>query len=89
MPQKNDVILFVGNLSLFFVFIFFRSVFRTFYLDKLSACAGFSTCRIQFIPNDQQYAERNYSDRSLIELRQHDFANFTLRALDIDNKKEV
>jgi len=55
----------------------------------MSACVGFSTCRIQFIPNDQQYAERNYSDRSLIELRQHDFANFTLRALDIDNKKEV
>jgi len=55
----------------------------------MSACIGFSTCRIQFIRNDQPRAERNYSDRSLIELRQHDFANFTLRALDIDNNKVV
>jgi hypothetical protein len=55
----------------------------------MSACAGFSTCRIQFIPHDQQRAERNYSDRSTIELRHHDFANFTLRVLDIDNNKAV
>jgi hypothetical protein len=54
-----------------------------------SDCVAFSTCRIQFIPNDQQRTEREYSDRSLIELRQYDFANYALRALDIENNKEV
>jgi hypothetical protein len=55
----------------------------------MSGCFGFSRCRIQFIPHDQQRAEHNYSDRSLIEIRQYDFANFTLQALDIDNNKAV
>jgi len=54
-----------------------------------SACVAFSKCRIQFIPNDQQRPEHDYSDRSLVELRQYDFANFSLRALDIDHNKEV
>jgi hypothetical protein len=54
-----------------------------------SDCIGFSKCRIQFIPNDQQHDKRDYSDRSVIELRQYDFANYSLRALDIENKREV
>ncbi|CAF4607069.1 unnamed protein product [Rotaria sp. Silwood1] len=45
----------------------------------------FSKCRIQFIPNDRQRPERNYSDRTLIELRQYDFLDFSLRAVDVDN----
>lgn len=55
----------------------------------MSGCTGFSTCRIQFIPNNRPNAERNYSDRSLVELRQHDFADYAIRTLDIDNNKEV
>jgi len=50
---------------------------------------GFSKCRIQFIPNNRQSTGRNYSDRSLIELRELDFPNFKLQALDIDNNNEV
>jgi len=52
------------------------------------ACAGYSSCRVQFTPNDPQGAERNYSDRSIIELRQYDFATYSLRALDIEKKIE-
>jgi hypothetical protein len=55
----------------------------------MSGIMGFSRCRIQFIPNNRQSTARNYSDRSLIELRELDFPNFKLQALDIDNKKEV
>ena len=51
--------------------------------------AGYSPCRIQFIPNDRQLAERNYSDRSVVELRQRDFADYIIQALDIENKKTV
>jgi hypothetical protein len=58
-------------------------------MSETSGCVEFSTCRIQFIPNDQKRANRNYSERSLIELRQYDYPNYVLRALDIDNKKEV
>ena len=53
------------------------------------AVAGYSTCRIQFIPNDGKRSERDYSDRSLVELRQYDFIDYSLRALDIQNNKEV
>jgi hypothetical protein len=82
--------MFVGNLFLLPVFLFFLVlVFRTFDLDKMSACNGFSPCRIQFTPNDEQRAARNYSDRSIIELRQYDFANYSLRALDIENNRDV
>ena len=49
----------------------------------------YSTCRIQFIPSDRQRPERNYSDRSTAELRQYDFADYSLRALDIENNREV
>jgi hypothetical protein len=51
--------------------------------------AAYSTCRIQFIPSDGQRSERDYSDRSLIELRQYDFADYSLRALDIEHNKQV
>ena len=54
-----------------------------------SACIAFSTCRIRFAPNDSDRDERDYSDRSVIELRQYDFANFSLRAVDIEHNKEV
>jgi hypothetical protein len=50
---------------------------------------SYSTCRIQFIPTDQQRSERNYSDRSTIELRQYEFPDYSLQALDIENNKEV
>jgi hypothetical protein len=52
------------------------------------ALASYSSCRIQFIPNDQR-PKKDYSDRSLIELRQYDFTEYSLRALDIPNNKEV
>lgn len=55
----------------------------------MSTFVGFSTCRIQFIPNNRTGGERNYSDRSLVELRENDLANYLLRALDIENNKEV
>ena len=46
----------------------------------------YSKCRIQFIPNDRRDHVRDYSDRSLIELRQYDFADYSLRAVDVENK---
>jgi hypothetical protein len=54
-----------------------------------SDCVAFSKCRIQFIANDQQRTERDYSERSLVELRQYDFANYSVRALDIEHNREV
>ncbi len=54
----------------------------------MSACIGFTKCRIQFISNDRQY-DFDYSERSLVELREHELANITLRALDIENDSEV
>ena len=77
--------MFVGNSSTFLLFLFY---FRISYSDNMSV-QGFSTCRMQFIPNDQKHSERNYSDRSLIELRQYDFGDYSLRALDIEHNGEV
>ncbi|CAF0780995.1 unnamed protein product [Adineta steineri] len=52
--------------------------------------AGYSQSRIQFIPNDQPRSEqRNYSDRSLVQLIQLDFTDYTLQALDIDNNRTI
>jgi hypothetical protein len=51
--------------------------------------AGFSRGRIQFIPNNQQRGGHDYSDRSVIELRELDFPNCTLRAIDIAKNSEV
>jgi hypothetical protein len=75
----------VGSLS---AFLFCLCYFRKFNLDKMSVL-GYSTCRIQFIPNDKQRGERNYSDRSLLQLKQYDFGDYSLSALDIANKNEV
>lgn len=55
----------------------------------MSACAGFSTCRIQFITDNQRSAPINYSDRSVVELRQHEFADYSIRALDIEKNRKV
>ncbi|CAF4307729.1 unnamed protein product [Rotaria sp. Silwood2] len=49
------------------------------------AVASYSKCHIQFIPNNRQRPEHNYSDRTLIELRQYDFDDFSFRAVDVDN----
>ncbi len=50
---------------------------------------AYTTARIQFISNDRQGTEREYSDRSLIQLIEIDFPNAVLRALDVDNHKQV
>jgi hypothetical protein len=50
---------------------------------------SYSASRIQFIPTDRQRPQRNYSDRSTIQLRQYDFGDYSLQALDIENNREV
>jgi hypothetical protein len=55
--------------------------------DKMSDFT-YSQCAIRFTPNDSR-PERNYSDRSIIELREHDFADYSLRAIDVTNNKKV
>lgn len=49
----------------------------------------YSQCRIRFVPNDRQDSVRDYSDRTLVELRQHDFSDYILRALNVDKNKQV
>ncbi len=52
----------------------------------------YTACRIQFKPNDKQLSERTYSDRSLLELRQYDHNDhieYSLRALDMENRRAV
>ncbi|CAF2346027.1 unnamed protein product [Rotaria sp. Silwood2] len=52
--------------------------------------ASYSKCRIQFIPKERESPEVHYSDRTLIELRQYDFDDFSLRTIDVDNnRKEI
>lgn len=58
-------------------------------LDKMSVCAAFSTCRIRFIPDGGSQDEQDYSDRSLVELRAYDNGEYSIRALDIENRKTV
>lgn len=55
----------------------------------MSVCAGFSSGRIRFIPDGGDRDERDYSDRSLVELRAFDNGEYSIRALDIENKKIV
>jgi hypothetical protein len=50
--------------------------------------AAYSQCTIRFIPDDNR-AKRNYSDRTIIELRENDFADYSLRATDIENNRKV
>jgi hypothetical protein len=50
----------------------------------------YSTCRIQFIPNNKAIPERNYSDRSTVEIWQSEnITDYSLRAIDIENNKAV
>lgn len=51
--------------------------------------ASYSRCRIQYRPNDRRRPQIDYSDRSLIELRQYDFADYGLRAVDVENNGRV
>jgi hypothetical protein len=48
---------------------------------------GYGTGRIKFISNDRQ--EREYSDRSVIELIEIDFPNAKLCALDVETNNQV
>lgn len=95
-PMNDEIVIFVGNCFLFLIDVFFCfpcsvSFFKEiFHLDTMaSICVAFCRCRIQFIPHGQQRAQRDYSDRSLVELRQYDFADYAVRALDIENKNQV
>ena len=56
-------------------------------LDHMSIL-GYSTCRIQYEPSNGREPQ-NYSERSLIELRQVRDTQFAIRALDIENNKRV
>jgi hypothetical protein len=49
----------------------------------------YSNCRIQFLPTDAGRSPREYSDRSLIELRQDSDGQYLLRGVDIANNKAV
>ncbi|CAF1043360.1 unnamed protein product [Adineta ricciae] len=49
--------------------------------------ACYCTCRIQFIPRGQQNSQNNYSERSIVQLMQHDFADYSIKALDIENNR--
>ena len=59
-----------------------------FRVDKMSV-EVYSEGRIQFIPADDRNPDHTYSNRCLIELRQHDIGNYALRAIDLRNKKFV
>ncbi|CAF4182982.1 unnamed protein product [Rotaria sp. Silwood2] len=48
---------------------------------------GYSTGRIQFIPNNDEAPECNYSERSVIQLYYHDDNSYSLKAIDIENDK--
>ncbi len=49
----------------------------------------YSTCRMQYTLNNEENPEREYSDRTLIELRESGNQGFALRALDIEHNKTV
>jgi hypothetical protein len=50
----------------------------------------YSTCHIEFTPMNRELPERNYSDRTIIEIRQYGNNNdFSLRAIDVENNKTV
>jgi len=48
----------------------------------------YSTCRIDFLPTAEGRL-REYSDRSLIELRQDGNGQYSLRAIDVGNNRTV
>ncbi|CAF3410225.1 unnamed protein product [Rotaria sp. Silwood1] len=55
-------------------------------VNKMSLLV-YSTGRIQFISNDDEVLEHNYSERSLIQLYYHDNNTYSLNAIDIENNK--
>ena len=46
-------------------------------------------CRIRFQSDDRSRPERNYSERTLIEFRQHEFPDHAIRAIDVEAGKQV
>ncbi|CAF0937093.1 unnamed protein product [Rotaria sordida] len=48
---------------------------------------GYSTGYIQFIPNNDDIPECNYSERSLVQLHYHDNNSYSLNAIDIENNR--
>lgn len=50
---------------------------------------AYSSCRIEYTPDDEKRPERAYSERSVIELRQGNDERFSLRAVDVENKRTV
>lgn len=56
-------------------------------VDKMSALT-YIQATIQFLPKGG-VSSRQYSDRCLIELLTSTAGEFSLRAIDLDNKKEV
>ena len=58
------------------------------YLNKMSLVV-YTSCRIRFRSNGKSAYEREYSDRTLLELRQYDFNDYSLRALDMENNRTV
>jgi hypothetical protein len=50
---------------------------------------AYSRCRIQFIPIDKRRSQRDYSDRSLIELRLDGAGEYSLRSVDVENYRTV
>ncbi len=54
-----------------------------------NALIAYSTGRIKFIPNNRQDDEHEYSTSSIIELKEVEFPNGVLCALDVKNNKQV
>jgi hypothetical protein len=50
---------------------------------------AYSKCTITFKPKDRRRAEREYSDRSLIEILGNRAIGYSLRGTDIENGKKV
>jgi hypothetical protein len=50
---------------------------------------AYSTGRIEFRPTDSRKPIREYSERSMIELRKDYENEYSLRALDVENHKAV
>lgn len=59
------------------------------FSDKMAAHMAYSTGRIQFIPDDHQNDEHEYSERSIIRLMEEEFPNAIIRALDVENSSQV
>jgi len=49
----------------------------------------YSTCRIHFLPTARGRSLREYSDRSLIELREDGNGQYFLRGVDVEYNRTV